>query len=317
MITLGLLEWFHFGRYDHVELFLKDCKELSVQEVRTGISWAEWWSVPGGREWITWLINRLASEVRVLPCFLYTPPDLGRKASTNAPPRDLDAYAAFIDEMMTLFGDHFEYIELWNEPNNTSEWDSSLDPGGRLFAAMISRAAVVAHAHGKKVVLGGMAPIDLYWLGYQLDHGTLDHIDVLGVHAFPGTWESTWSGWDETIAAVREKLLCWRPQIELWITETGFSTLGNREEQQVAFFQESLRAPVARLYWYAHTDLPPQLLSLRHSVLGEYEPHEYHMGMKRSDGSPKLLFKALQVQSADTEMQLLQSASSSHLRRFS
>jgi len=64
----------------------------------------------------------------VLPCFLYTPPSWGVEAKCSAPPQDARSYADFVDLMIKKFGKHFEWLELWNEPNNLREWDVSLDP---------------------------------------------------------------------------------------------------------------------------------------------------------------------------------------------
>ena len=107
-----MLEWFRPGEHERVERVLTQLAALGIRRLRTGVSWAEWECVPGGRAWISWLVPRLAAHVHVLPCFVYTPPSLGVRQATNAPPRDPGAYAAFIDEMLRLFGEHFEYIEL-------------------------------------------------------------------------------------------------------------------------------------------------------------------------------------------------------------
>ena len=57
-------------------------------------------------------------HVNVLPCFVYTPPSWGVAPKTSAPPAEPQAYADFLDLMITRFGKHFEWVELWNEPNN-------------------------------------------------------------------------------------------------------------------------------------------------------------------------------------------------------
>src|SRR5687768_4243924 len=72
---IGLLEWFRPGEYERVEQVLTDIRSLRVTELRTGLSWADW-HTPGGAEWYDWLLPRLAAEVNVLPCLVYTPPSL-------------------------------------------------------------------------------------------------------------------------------------------------------------------------------------------------------------------------------------------------
>jgi CDP-paratose 2-epimerase len=123
---VGLLEWFRPGEYDHVEQVLDDLHNLGVTELRTGISWADYHTT-AGEEWYSWMIPRLAGEVNLLPCFLYTPPSLGISPKTSSPPRDPKAYADFLDVMITRFGKYFDWVELWNEPMNLSEWDWTMD----------------------------------------------------------------------------------------------------------------------------------------------------------------------------------------------
>jgi CDP-paratose 2-epimerase len=86
--SIGVVEWFRPGEYDHVESVLADLRKLGVKEIRTGISWADWYR-PGARDWYHWLLPRLTKEVSVLPCLLYTPPSLGVEPKTSSPPVDL------------------------------------------------------------------------------------------------------------------------------------------------------------------------------------------------------------------------------------
>src|SRR5690606_23650103 len=98
--TIGVVEWFRPGEHHRVLQVLQDLKVLGVQELRTGVSWADYLD-EGGKEWYDWLLPTLAKEVRVLPCFLYTPPSLGIRSKTSSPPKDLKAYADFLDVFIT------------------------------------------------------------------------------------------------------------------------------------------------------------------------------------------------------------------------
>lgn len=55
-----------------------------------------------------------------------------------------------------------EAVMLWNEPNNLSHWDFSIDKDWRIFADMINKAGVAVANESKSVtrVLGGISPID-------------------------------------------------------------------------------------------------------------------------------------------------------------
>ena len=93
---LGIVEWFRPGEYERVEAVLNDLRALKVRELRTGICWADWYSSEGDG-WYAWLLPRLAQDVNILPCFMYTPAPLGIVPKLSSPPQTPKAYADFID----------------------------------------------------------------------------------------------------------------------------------------------------------------------------------------------------------------------------
>jgi CDP-paratose 2-epimerase len=285
--AIGLVEWFQVGEYNRVEKVLSDLKALGVTELRTGISWADFYSEKG-KEWIYWLIPTLAKEVKVLPCFTYTPPSLGLKPRTSAPPATPKAYADFLDVIITDLGEHFEYVELWNEPNNKLEYDYTLDHNWFTFAEMVGGAAYWAKHRGKKTVLGGMSPVDPNWLQLMFDRGVMPYIDVVGIHGFPDVFDQLWEGWGEQIKAVRNILNANNSKAELWITEAGFSTWQHDEFKQLQEFKNVLQTDAEKVYWYGMQDLSPEL-----STVGGFhiDDREYFFGLKRTNGSPKLLYR--------------------------
>lgn len=285
--VIGILEWFRPGEYRQVERVLADLKTLTVQELRTGFSWADWHTAEG-REWYRWLMPRLAHQVKVLPCFHYTPPGISVAAKTSAPPRNLKDFADFLDEVITEFGQYFEWVELWNEPNNLNDWDWRLDVNWQIFCEMIGCAAYWAQHRGKKTVLGGLAPVDANLLSVFCDRGLIQYFDAIGIHGFPGTWEFDWQDWSRQVDLVREVLQRYNLSPEVWITETGFSTWKHDEYGQLQAFIRAIDAPVDRLYWYAAYDLHPDLPTQDglHS-----DVRHYFMGLKRSDGDAKLLYR--------------------------
>lgn len=284
---IGIVEWLHIGDRERVERLLRDLRALGVGELRTGISWADWHR-PEGPEWYRWLVPRLAREVNVLPCFLYTPPSEGITPKTSAPPRNPRAYADFIDLVIGEFDRYLEWVELWNEPNNLSEWDWLLDPGWAIFAEMVGAAAYWAHKLGKKTVLGGLSPIDPDWLTLMCDYGVIAHIDAVGAHGFPGALESGWQGWAPQVARMREAIGRHGSNAEVWITETGFSTWQHDQRGQLRAFVQAIEAPVERVYWYSAYDLDPN----RPTVDGFHvDDREYHFGLKYADGRPKPIYR--------------------------
>ncbi len=288
--SFGIVEWFRPGERERVERVLSDMKAIGAKSLRTGISWADWYTSEGKR-WYDWLIPRLAQEVELLPCVLYTPPSIGIEAKTSSPPRHPKDYADFIDLFITAFGEHFEYVELWNEPNNLSEWDWTLDPHWTSFGEMIGGAAYWAKKRGKKTVLGGMSPIDGHWLCRMFELGVMDYIDVVGIHGFPDIFDYTWKGWQRNISMVREILDERNCACEIWVTEAGFSTWQHDEFKQAKVFLDFLGAPAQRIYWYGVDDLDPSLSAVDRYHLDE---REYSFGLRKADGAPKLLYRLLQ-----------------------
>ncbi len=287
---VGLVEWFRPGAYEQVEQTLADLKLLGVTRLRTCLSWADW-HTGAGQEWYRWLWPHLAKQVEVLPCLVYTPPSLGLAPKTSSPPRVPKDYADFVDHMLTQFGKHFSHLELWNEPNNASEWDWTLDRQWLLFCETIGAAAYWAHRRGWRTVLGGIAPVDPNWLRLMFARGVMQHIDVVGFHGFPDTFEYAWESWEKNLQRLQQELERHRAPMEIWITEAGVSTWRHNEYQQLQALVEVLGVPVPRVYWYALRDLDPALPTVDGFHTDE---REYHFGLRRHTGAPKLLFRLWQ-----------------------
>lgn len=293
--TLGFVEWFWPGDRKHAERMLAQMRRLGVTDLRTGLSWADW-HTPWGDEWFSWLLPRLAREVRVLPCCLYTPPSLGIAPKSSSPPRNPKDFADFVDLMITRFGNCFEYVELWNEPANRVDWDWTKDPRWWIFAEMVGGAAYRARQRGKKTVLAGMSPIDPHWLQLMIERGVLRDIDVVGLHGFPGTHEVDWEGWVKHVADIRKELQDAGSNAQVWITEVGFSTWRHDTHGQLRCFLDAAAAPVERVYWYSMYDLDPALPTVEGFHVDE---RDYHFGIKHVNDTPKLLFRTWEAGGID------------------
>lgn len=283
----GFCEWLRVGEFERAEEMLEDLDRLNVRHLRTGFSWADYLT-PGGAKWFDWLVPRIASRTELLPCFTYTPPSLGREPRTAAPPRKPKDYADFLDHVLDRYGRYFEYVELWNEPNNLNDWDFILDPGWSIFKEMIDHASYWCQHRGFKTVLGGMAPTDPAWLRHMARQGILKHLDVVGMHGFPGTWESDRNNWTRPLQGILEVLDEFDPSVRVWMTEGGYSTWRHDEERQIGRVLQILDLPIERCYLYQLHDLHPD--QPHQAGLREDVKH-YHCGLKRADGTPKLVFR--------------------------
>lgn len=298
---LGICQWFHFEDRAEVERSVELLHELGVRHLRTGISWADFHR-PAGQAWYDWQMRQLAG-FDVLLSVWHTPPSLAEGEVCNGPPRRLRDYADFIGQVHEEYGEFFNTLELWNEPNNWMKWDfKQFDPQWEKFGQMIADAARQAKSDGERTVLGGMIPVDPHWLKLMQGYGVLEEIDIVAIHAFPQMWwpnhpnwdwHDHWHGWPQKIESIGE-IAEDRP---IWVTESGLATWDLDEgcealmDLQVRMLERAAVAPAERLYWYSLVDLDPS----REAIEGFHvDENEYHMGLVRWDGSKKDAFFRLQ-----------------------
>src|SRR5690606_6570542 len=83
-----------------------------------------------------------------------------------------------------------EAVKFWNEPNNKSHWDFEIDSDWQMYSDMVKLAvqAVKAEKPDLLRVLGGMSPIDPFFIQRLKNFGTLDDMDAVAVHGFPLDW---------------------------------------------------------------------------------------------------------------------------------
>jgi beta-xylosidase len=182
-----------------------------------------------------------------------------------------------------------EAVMFWNEPNNMSHWDAEIDPGWRLFGAMVIQAAeaVEAEAPGATRVMGGISPIDPAFMTNLQSQGALARMDAVAVHGFPLDWNH-WqiNDWPERIAAIRAVT-----DLPIWVSEVGVSTFGAEEVQDFGLRRTAdlLIGRVPRIHWYSLYDLPrawPATTRHREAEGSSYYRH-FYMGLLREDGTPK------------------------------
>jgi CDP-paratose 2-epimerase len=291
-LAFGFVEWFRPGDHARVEEVLPGLAASGASRLRTHLSWADYHE-PGGQEWYDWLLPKLAARFDVLPCIHYTPPSLSRTGKSSGAPVILKDYADFIDGVLTRHGKLFSHMELWNEPNNLLDWDWRADAEYALYSEMVGGAAYWVRRRGWKTVLGGPAPFDAAWLTLMGERGLLEETDAVGLHGFPGTWDSEaagWHGWQPVLDEAREILSRFNPAAELWITETGYSTWRRDEMAQVRRFSEALGVGAERCYWYGWRDLPRDVAAQEGLW---FDPRHYHLGAVDAANRPKLLARLL------------------------
>lgn len=186
-----------------------------------------------------------------------------------------------------------EAVKFWNEPNNKSHWDFEVDPNWDIYSEMVKLAsqAVKSENPGILRVLGGISPIDPFFLEKLKENGTLKDLNAVAVHGFPLDWNlwgiNEWPGKIAEIEAVTD--------LPVWVTEVGVSTFGAEEVQEFGFRRtaELLSGRVQRVHWYSLFDLPLawEATTRHREAEGSSYYRHFYMGLLREDGSPKLALK--------------------------
>src|SRR5690606_32284025 len=164
-----------------------------------------------------------------------------------------------------------------------------IDPEWDLFAAMTKLAGQAIYQANPELprVLGGMSPIDPFFLQRREAKGVLDHGDAVAAHGFPLGW-NLWAidEWPAKVAEIRA--VTDKP---VWVTEVGVSSFGSEEVQAwgVRKTAELLIGQAPRIHWYSLYDLPRAWeATTRHKEAeGSSYYRHFHMGLLREDGSPK------------------------------
>jgi beta-xylosidase len=186
-----------------------------------------------------------------------------------------------------------EAVMFWNEPNNKSHWDFSLDPEWRIYAEMVKLAATAVTAENSRLsrVLGGISPIDGAFVRNMQSQRVLDCLDAVAVHGFPLDWNHwnihDWPAKLDEIRAVTD--------LPIWVSEVGVSSFGAEEVQEWGLQRTAdlLIGRAPRIHWYSLYDLPrawPATTRHREAEGSSYYRH-FYMGLLHEDGTPKLALK--------------------------
>ncbi len=182
-----------------------------------------------------------------------------------------------------------EAIQFWNEPNNLSHWDYTLDPEWRIFSDMVLYASREVRREAPTVtqVLGGLSPLDPSFANLMRRRGVADAVDVVALHGFPLDW-NLWQidEWPNKVAEMQAA--AGRP---VWITEVGASSFGAEEIQLFGLQRTAdlLMPLVPRVLWYCLIDLPAHKGAItRHKETeGSAYYRHFYFGLLRQDGTPK------------------------------
>jgi beta-xylosidase len=160
-----------------------------------------------------------------------------------------------------------------------------------MYATTVTEAAKAIRSVNPDVkrVLGGISPIDPFFIQRLKEYRVLRHVEVIAVHGFPLDW-NLWPihEWPNKIAEIEAVA----PDHEIWATEVGVGSFGAEEVQVFGVNRtaELLLGRVPRVFWYSLFDLPQSWgATTRHrEAEGSSYYRHFYMGLIREDGTPKL-----------------------------
>ena len=97
---IGICQWFHYE--DHrLDDAVRRMKDLGVQYLRTGLSWADWYR-PDAEAWFDRQMRAL-EDFRVTATFCFTPEDKGQWPHYTAVPKQPEEFAEFCAAMVRRY----------------------------------------------------------------------------------------------------------------------------------------------------------------------------------------------------------------------
>lgn len=174
-----------------------------------------------------------------------------------------------------------------------SHWDFQIDEDWRVFAEMTKLAAEAVRAENSRLrrALGGISPIDPFFMTNMKEKSVLHSVDTVAVHGFPLDWNH-WQiyEWRDKLAEIRAVT-----DLPIWISEVGVSSFGAEEVQDFGLKKtaELLIGQSERIHWYSLYDLPKawEATTRHREAEGSSYYRHFYMGLLREDGTPKLALK--------------------------
>lgn len=215
---------------------LATARASGARVLRIAFGWDAMEPERGRYDWTFWdVFVREATEntgIRLIPYVCYTPKWAASDQGDNywrSPPRDPEDYARFVSALVRHYRGRIHSWELWNEPDNQAYWLGTTPQ----FAALVrAGSSAVRNADPTAaVVLGGIAG-ELDFLAKLLrDEHVGEYVDVINIHSYYETWHpSPIERLPAYIGAAAGLIHDSGGRQQLWMAETGYSTVGDRPE---------------------------------------------------------------------------------------
>lgn len=279
--SLGLAEYFAPGDIERVHRVTRELRELKVKHLRVFLPCSDWQQHP---DWPARILKELSSHFELLPVFCFVAPTIDRHEMHKidcCSPADL---ALFAQSLLESHGDCFEWFELGNPLDDGRIWDWSNEEDWQRFSALSECAFALATSHAKNQLLAGLRPGESEILERLCHDRLIDKVAAVGLSGYPDSWDFEWRRWSSAIRQLSQNLQ--HTEIELWISETGYSTWRHDEVTQAWRLAEALQANVTRVYWSGTEDLQrPEKHCPR------TDERCYHFGLKDRQGRDKFALR--------------------------
>ncbi len=218
--TTSHLAW---GEYSAREKSFQMARAAGIEIIRCDFNWPSIVK-PDGRVLFERTDRIVADAARhglkILPIIDYEHPQLCPK-----PHRDPDAWAKYVRMLAERYGDLVPAFEVWNEPDHKKSFCGEI-PNPTNYFVLLERASreLRVAAPKAKIVLGGMAGVDLAYIEELYRLGAKDLFDIMNVHPYTHPLNPE-KRLDVDLTKLR-KLMAKHGDADkpVWITEIGWPT---------------------------------------------------------------------------------------------
>ena len=284
--------------------------------IRLDMLWEEIETAPGFWDWTNYdrviddLVDRGFEPLVILaygnPNYFAGPCPMPDGGIFPCLPEDKEPFYRFARNAAERYEGRVKFFEVWNEPNGWFRFWPTVVGGDPAAYAELTRNTVTAvrsKCPGCQVLAGGMVylptPITMgqldFMSGMQARVPTIfEQVDGIAFHAYtfyppvhpPETQNLNQVPFDEAMQSVRAACACERP---LWVTETGWTAVGQlTEEDRARFAVRGLLLPLTQgaqsWLWWSVRDVVREVL---------VAPAEGHFGLLAADGTPHPVYTAL------------------------
>lgn len=201
--------------------------------------------------------------INLVPVLLYSPKWLAPRF--NFPPEEISAFSNFVKRVVSRYHHFIKHWEVWNEANSYYFWVGDTGQYSSILAAA-SRSAKDVDPEAKILFCGLADPAtpDLSFLFNVLRNVEEKCLDVINLHAYPGTWNRRKiEEWPSMLKTLVDRLGKSGVRKPIWITETGLSSQENnskmRETMQASYLVRAFSSllgsgEVQKVFWYRLKD---------------------------------------------------------------